>query len=160
MSLSGRARWIILAGIGTCAAGLLLWLSFTKPSLEESTVVLRPAAGVAAPAGRDDVLTILYSGDGGWADLDRQLGEAFAARGIPVLGVNVFRYFWRERSPRVAAAQLDALMTKYLNVWHKQRVWLVGFSFGADVLPTLIGGLDPANRARIAQVVLLAPGRD
>ncbi|MCC7464348.1 MAG: hypothetical protein IT480_18035, partial [Gammaproteobacteria bacterium] len=42
----------------------------------------------------------------------------------------------------------------------KQRVWLVGFSFGADVLPTLIGGLDPANRARIAQVVLLAPGRD
>ena len=149
------------AGIGACTLGLaMIWTPFSKPSLEQSTVVLTPAADVAAPAGDGDVLTILYSGDGGWADLDKQLGNAFVARGIPVLGINAFKYFWRMRSPDVAAAQLDALMTKYLDQWHKRRVWLVGFSFGADVLPTIIDKLSPENRARITQLVLLSPSRD
>src|SRR5690348_1826606 len=147
--------------VGACVLGFaLFWNPFARPSLEKAIVTVQPAPGVQAPAGKDDVLTILYSGDGGWADLDKQLGNAFVARGIPVLGVNAFKYFWRSRDPDVAAAQLDALMTKYLDHWHKRRVWLVGFSFGADVLPTLIDKLSPANRARITQLVLLSPSRD
>ena len=51
-------------------------------------------------------------------------------------------------------------MTKYLGVWGKRRVWLVGFSFGADVLPTIVDKLSPENRARITQMVLLSPSRD
>lgn len=149
-------------GIGACVCilGFVLWNPFARPSLEKSIVTVQPAPGVQAPAGKDDVLTILYSGDGGWADLDKQLGTAFAARGIPVLGVNSFKYFWRARSPDAAAQQLDALITGSLAKWHKQRVWLVGFSFGADVLPTLIDKLSPATRARITQLVLLSPSHD
>lgn len=154
-------KWIMWAGTGACVLGLaLVWNPFARPSLEKSMVVVPAAAGVQAPAGKGDVLTILYSGDGGWADLDKQLGGAFAARGIPVLGISTFKYFWRSRSPDQAAEQLDALMTKQLDRWHKQRVWLVGFSFGADVLPTIIDKLSPANRARITQLVLLSPSRD
>ena len=149
------------AAAGTCVLGLaIFWNPFARPSLEKSTIIVPAASGVQAPAGDGNVLTILYSGDGGWADLDKQLGNAFAARGIPVLGVNSFKYFWRNRSPDEAAAQLDALMTKYAAEWHKPRIWLVGFSFGADVLPTLIDKLSPANRARITQLVLLSPSRD
>ena len=150
----------MLTGLGACVLGLaVFWNPFARPSLEQATVVL-PAAQVTPPAGRDDVLTIIYSGDGGWADLDKQLGGAFAARGLPVLGVNSFKYYWRMRTADESAAQLDALMTKYLAQWHKQRVWLVGFSFGADVLPTVIDKLSPENRARITQLVLLSPSRD
>lgn len=162
MSMSKKGKWLMWTGICACAvvAAALIWNPFARPSLEASTIVLKPKPGVAAPAGRGDVLTILYSGDGGWADLDKQLGTVFAARGIPVLGINTFKYFWRSRSPDVAAAQLDALMTKYLAKWHKRRVWMVGFSFGADALPTLIDKLSPANRARITQLVLLSPSRN
>jgi type IV secretory pathway VirJ component len=160
--MSKRGKRIMWSGVGVCVLGLAMaiWTPFSKPSLEQSTIVLAPAAGVQAPAGKGDVFTILYSGDGGWADLDKQLGNAFAARGIPVLGVNAFKYFWRNRTPEESAAQLDALMTRYADQWHKKRVWLVGFSFGADVLPTLIDKLSPANRARITQLVLLSPSRD
>ena len=147
--------------VSACVLGFaLFWNPFARPSLEQSVVVVAPAPGVQAPIGKDDVLTILYSGDGGWADLDKQLGTAFAARGIPVLGINTFKYFWRSRSPDVAAQQLDALITDSLAKWHKQRVWLVGFSFGADALPTLIDKLGPAARSRITQLVLLSPSRD
>jgi type IV secretory pathway VirJ component len=105
-------------------------------------------------------MAIIYSGDGGWADLDRRLGIALIDRGIPVLGVNTFKYYWRSRTAVESAVELDALMGKYSERWGKPRVWLIGYSFGADVLPTVIGKLSPANRARITQLVLLAPGRD
>ncbi len=151
----------MLSGLSACALGLaIIWNPFSRVSLEKATVALPAAAEVTAPAGRDDVMVIIYSGDGGWADLDKQLGDTYARRGLPVLGVNTFKYFWRMRTADESAAQLDALMTKYLRQWNKQRVWLVGFSFGADVLPTLIDKLSPENRARITQLVLLSPSRD
>lgn len=162
MNIVKKAKWA--AWIGACAIVLggcaMLWNPFGRPSLEQSTIVLTPAPGVAPPAGKDDVLTILYSGDGGWADLDKQLGTVFAARGIPVLGINSFKYFWRDRSPDVAAQQLDTLITTGLAKYHRQRIWLVGFSFGADALPSLIDRLPASTRARITQLVLLSPSRD
>lgn len=151
----------MLAVLGSCALGLaLVWNPWSHVSLEQATVALPARQAVAAPAGDGDVMAIIYSGDGGWADLDRRLGIAFIDRGIPVLGVNTFRYYWRDRTPEESAQQLDALMTKYLGAWGKQRIWLVGFSFGADVLPSLIDRLSPENRARITQLVLLSPSRD
>lgn len=151
----------MLAGFGAVVLGLaVIWNPFTRISLERATVVVPPAAQVAPVSGHDDVLVVVYSGDGGWADLDQQLGGAFAAHGLPVLGVNAFKYYWRLRSGEESAAQLDALLTENLARWHKQRIWLVGYSFGADVLPSIVDRLSPANRARIAQLVLLSPSRD
>ena len=162
MNIVKKAKWAAWIGVcvivlGGCAT---LWNPFGRPSLEHSTIVLTPAPGVTPPAGKGDVLTILYSGDGGWADLDKQLGTVFAERGIPVLGINSFKYFWRDRSPDVAAQQLDALIATSLAKYHKQRIWLVGFSFGADALPSLIDRLPASTRARITQLVLLSPSRD
>lgn len=158
-----RLGWAMGMAVLAAAAAIALaltWGPLAKPDLARASVRVVPAPGVRPPAGLDDVLAIIYSGDGGWADLDRQLGGAFAQRGIPVLGVDTFTYFWRERAPHVAAAQLDALITQYLEQWHKQRVWLLGYSFGADVLPTLVRRISPGNRARIPQLVLLSPGRE
>jgi len=151
----------MLTIIGVLAGGAMLWNPWSRVSLEQATVVLPVSSiSMAAPAGKDDVMAIIYSGDGGWADLDRRLGIAFIDRGIPVLGVNTFKYYWRNRTPDESARELDALMTKYAGVWGRKRIWLVGYSFGADVLPTIIGKLSPANRARITQLVLLSPSRD
>lgn len=156
-----RVRSILPAVAIACLAGtLVLWNPWSRVSLERATVMLPARSGAVAPAGKSDVLAIIYSGDGGWADLDRQLGNAFSARGIPVLGINTFKYYWRSRSADESAAQLDALMTKYVARWGKRRVWLVGFSFGADVLPTIVSRLSPANRARVTQLVLLSASKN
>lgn len=157
-------RWKTLmpaAVVLAVLAVLLVWSPWSRISLEKATVVLPVAShSIAPPPGKSDVMAVIVSGDGGWADLDRRLGIAFIDRGIPVLGVNSFKYYWRERTPVETAQELDALMTKYLDVWGKRRIWLVGFSFGADVLPTIVDKLSPANRARITQMVLLSPSRD
>ncbi len=42
-----------------------------------------------------------------------------------------------------------------MSAWHKQRVLLVGYSFGADVLPFVVNRLPPELQARVASVSLL-----
>lgn len=149
---------VVMLGV---LAVVLAWSPWSRISLAQATIVLPVARhSIAPPPGTGDVMAIIVSGDGGWADVDRRLGIAFIDRGIPVLGINSFKYYWRERNPAQTAHELDTLMTKYLGVWDKRRIWLVGFSFGADVLPTVVGKLSATNRARIAQMVLLSPSRD
>lgn len=148
----------MLAIVSVTLATVLAWHPWTHASMAKATTVLPATA--AAPPGKDDVLAIVFSGDGGWRDLDKQLGGKIAAHGIPVLGVSALEYYWHGGSAERTAADLDALMTDYLARWHKRRVWLIGFSFGADVLPTVIEQLPAVERARVAQLVLLSPTRD
>lgn len=155
-------KFVALGTVAACVvvAAAIIWNPFARPSLEKATVKLQPAPQVQAPAADRDVLVVFYSGDGGWRDLDRQVGQQLVQRGFPVLGVSMLDYYWRHRSPEESAQELDAMITRYLAQWHKQRVWMIGFSFGADVLPTLVDKLSPANRARVSQLVLLSPSRD
>jgi type IV secretory pathway VirJ component len=113
-------------------------------------------AAPGAPSDQD-LLAVILTGDGGWAALDKGVASALAARGIPVVGWNSLRYFWSPRTPEGAARDLDRLLRHYLPASGKRRVLLVGYSFGADVLPFLVNRLPPETRARVAGVGLLGP---
>lgn len=105
-----------------------------------------------------DTLAIVYSGDGGWRDLDKSIAEYLQAHGVPVVGVDSLRYFWTKKPPKDAAADLAGLIETYTGDWKVKRVMLVGYSFGADVLPAMINLLPRADHARIVQISLLGLG--
>jgi len=113
------------------------------------TIVTDPAAP------RTDMMAVLYSGDGGWVGLDRDVAGVLARRGIPVVGMDSLSYFWRQRTPQGAAADLSAIIHDYARQWQRPRILLVGYSFGADVLPSIVGHLPPAQRAQIQRLSLL-----
>lgn len=46
-----------------------------------------------------DTMAIIYSGDGGWRDIDSEVGGYLQGEGVPVVGVDSLRYFWTERLP-------------------------------------------------------------
>ena len=106
-------------------------------------------------AKRSPTLAVVISGDGGWASLDRQIGETFAARGVPVVGLNSLQYFWKARTPDQAAADLARILRHYLQAWNESEVVLVGYSRGADVLPFMVSRLPDDLRKRIRVVALL-----
>lgn len=104
-----------------------------------------------------DVFAIVLSGDGGWASIDRQIGESLVARGIPVVGWNSLQYFWQNRTQQQMSSDMARVIRHYLAVWQKPGVLLIGFSLGADVLPFMVSPLPPEVRKTIFQVDLLGP---
>jgi type IV secretory pathway VirJ component len=103
-------------------------------------------------------MAIIVTGDGGWAELDKSVAAGLADAGIPTVGLSSLRYFWTLRTPEAAAADLGRIITHYGAAWRTDHVILIGYSFGADVLPSLVNRLDPAARAKVARVALLGLG--
>jgi type IV secretory pathway VirJ component len=110
-----------------------------------------------------DVSVLFISGDGGWRDIDQQVGRVLADNGLHVLGVDALRYFWRKRTPESVAADLSALLEKpaagqgatRIPVGH--RLVFIGYSFGANILPLVYAHLPQELRERVVLTVLLSP---
>ncbi|MGO9633521.1 MAG: virulence factor family protein [Steroidobacteraceae bacterium] len=118
-------------------------------------VPAQPGAAAQPGDATADVFAIILSGDGGWAGLDRDVAVALSARGIPVIGLDSLRYFWRARTPDGLAADLDHMIRYYAAHLNKKRVLLIGYSQGADVLPFAVNRLPAATRARVALAALM-----
>jgi type IV secretory pathway VirJ component len=102
-----------------------------------------------------DLFAVLITGDGGWAGIDKAIGAQLAADGVPVVGWSSLRYFWQPRDPEGAAADLGRILAHYRRAWAKSRVLLLGYSFGADVLPFLVNRLAASERSAVSAVALI-----
>jgi type IV secretory pathway VirJ component len=103
-----------------------------------------------------DTLAVMISGDGGWAGIDKELAAALSKQGMPVVGLDSLRYFWKKRTPESTAADVDRLVRYYLNAWKKKSVLLIGYSQGADVMPFVVNRLPIGTRDRIRMVAFLS----
>ncbi|MFV3075314.1 virulence factor family protein [Niveispirillum fermenti] len=144
-------------GTGDGQGGLFRALSerADAPSGTEAELADLPVTELPAAADRN-TLAIVYSGDGGWRDLDKSIAEYLAAHGVPTVGLDMLRYYWTWKSPADSAADLSRLIRHYRAAWGIDRVVLVGYSFGADVMPALYNLLPPEDRTHVAQISLLA----
>lgn len=112
---------------------------------------------VDTPAtGEPSALAVFFSGDGGWRDLDKTIGDQLAADGIHVVGVDSLRYFWSEKRPRQIAEDLQSIVAA-ADPSGQLPVAFLGYSFGADTLPFAFPLLDEALRSRVSLIGLLAP---
>ncbi|WP_445370220.1 virulence factor family protein [Methylomonas sp. HW2-6] len=120
-----------------------------------------PMPVVEVPASKPgDSVTLFYSGDGGWRDLDRTVAGEMAAQNYPVVGVDVLRYFWTHKTPEQAATDLAATMTYYRKHWNVKSFVLAGYSFGADILPPIYNRLQKADQDDVKLLVLLALAKE
>jgi type IV secretory pathway VirJ component len=143
-------------------------------SPEQRLVALLRAALAATPARADSLAdlplvelaaeragpraAIIYSGDGGWRDLDKQIGEVLSRHGTPVVGVDSLRYFWREKTPDQIAGDLSRILRHCRERFGASEFILVGYSFGAGIVPFAVNRLPEADRAAVVQVSLLGLG--
>jgi type IV secretory pathway VirJ component len=77
-----------------------------------------------------------------------------------VVGWSSLRYFWTPRAPEQAARDLARVVDHYSEAWGRPSVVLIGYSFGADVLPFLAARLPEATVAKVRSVVLLGLSRN
>ena len=102
-------------------------------------------------------LLIMLSGDGGWLDFNDQLANHFAKRGFNVIGFNSRTYFWDQKTPEQTAADMTLLISQYVKQYKANRIYLCGYSFGADVLPFIYNRLPRQMKAKVVALELLSP---
>ena len=139
---------------------LLQWLDPRIPNQVASNAADEEIAGLPLTEVRAEhkdptTFAVMLSGDGGWAALDRSVSAELAAHGVGTSGWDSLGYYWTARSPEEAGRDLTRLLRRCPSNLDKGRVVLIGYSFGADVLPFFASRLPPDLRASVALVVLL-----
>ena len=74
---------------------------------------------------------------------------------MSVVGIDSLRYFWRKKSPEQTAHDIDRVIRTYAARWHANSIALIGYSFGADVLPFVYNRLPMRVRERVTLMSLL-----
>lgn len=139
--------WLLL--LLCCAFPLLAAPSSVKTDL--GLVELPVAQASSAP------MVVFMSGDGGWAALDKGLSAELQRHGMPVVGWSSLTYYWKKKTPEQATADLVRILADYQARWGRQRWLLVGFSFGAEIVPFVINRLPQAYRNSLVGAVMLSP---
>jgi type IV secretory pathway VirJ component len=120
-----------------------------RKTLENLPIVELPAQNPSR------LLAVVISGDGGWRDLDKTIAERLRKEGVNVVGLDSLRYFWARKTPERAAADVAAIIEAYSRKWGADDVALIGYSFGADVLPFVYNRLPSLLRDKVKLVSLL-----
>jgi len=162
----------VLAGRGHGMATVAQWMPAVKMAFsgmmqarDDYKKSTAPVSGpkdlplVELPARKPeaDLFAVIVSGDGGWASIDRQIGEALVQDGIPVVGLNSLQYFWKERTQAEMSGDLARILNYYLTGREKSGAILIGYSLGADVLPFMVSPLPESLKAKIIDIALLGP---
>jgi type IV secretory pathway VirJ component len=166
---TGHGKWVV--GTGDGQAEWLAAVESLEGGADESANLAQLDEAVAdlplieLPADKPDTkkpLVVIFSGDGGWANIDKELSTALQARGFSVVGWNSLRYFWTERTPEATAADLARVIKTYLAKWKLKRAYAVGYSRGADILPFALARLpaDPRKALVGAAFLGLSPTAD
>jgi type IV secretory pathway VirJ component len=153
-----RMRWVV-AGMMLLAAGAAgagqIGGDLRDQALTDLPVIEHVKSG-AVP----DLCLLFFSGDGGWADLDRSVVGELVGAHYAVVGVDSLRWFMFGHSPGRSARDLFRLLMFYHRALPASRFVLAGYSRGAETLPFMVRRLPAEARAWIKLLALIAPGRE
>ncbi|HAL52933.1 AcvB/VirJ family lysyl-phosphatidylglycerol hydrolase [Sphingobacterium siyangense] len=102
-------------------------------------------------------LVLYLSGDGGFNSFSNKLCELIAGAGYTVAALDSKNYFWKKKSPKEIAEDISNTLKTLLSSRQNMRLFIVGYSFGADAVPFIVNRLDPVVKKNVKSVVLLEP---
>ena len=140
---------------------LMLFFSITFSQIvigqNTNAVSKLPINIVTAVSDSSKPLVLYITGDGGWNKFSKALSQEFANKGYPVVALNANKYFWDKKTAQQTATDVGLLIKYYLTLWKKKKILLVGYSFGADVLPFVYNNLGTDLQAQVVNISLLSP---
>ena len=125
--------------------------ALSQPAAPAGDALADLPLAVLPAAARHDTMAIVLSGDGGWRDIDRELGEALSQAGVPTVGIDSLRYFWTRKPPETIAADLTRIVDHFTRTWKVQprgpdRLFVRGQRAPCGLQPTGSGRTERASR--------------
>jgi type IV secretory pathway VirJ component len=123
-------------------------------SLSDLPIVERPASGI-----KKEYLALLLTGDGGYGETDRGISNGLAENGIQTVVLNSLHYFWKKRTPQETAKDVERILQYYLATSNNDKIILIGYSFGADVLPFVFNLLPKTLQDKVDLIAYIGLGK-
>ena len=115
---------------------------------------------IVTPAKNDSLpFAIIISGAGGWTSWDQSVATSLAQKGIASVGLDAQKYFWNKKTPEETTLAVSKIIQHYSALWKKQKFMLIGYSFGADVIPFIANRLPSDLKTKIELITLLSPDK-
>ncbi|MEJ1934351.1 AcvB/VirJ family lysyl-phosphatidylglycerol hydrolase [Nostoc sp. NIES-2111] len=124
------------------------------PNLTGVVIERAPDPSEAASADESASRVLLLSGDGGWTDVEESLSAEFVDYGLTVIGVDSRRTFVSDHAREEIAHYLEHLTGS------GQGLIIVGYAFGADLLPIVWPALSRNLRDSTVRVAMISPTHD
>ncbi|MEO7148964.1 MAG: AcvB/VirJ family lysyl-phosphatidylglycerol hydrolase [Rhodanobacteraceae bacterium] len=116
-----------------------------------------PITEIAPQGSPDPRIAIMLTGDGGWAGLDKGVAAVLSQHGVRVVGLSSLQFFWHKRTPADITDAMTRIVAHYAAHYPNARFVLIGYSFGASLVPLVGNRLTDAQRTRIAGGVMISP---
>jgi type IV secretory pathway VirJ component len=129
----------------------------SSPGVNTAAISQLPLYLIKALDNPEKPLCIVISGDGGWTDFDQSIAENLSKNGISCVGLDTQKYFWEAKTPETTALDITKVLEYYLPRLQKTNFILVGYSFGADVIPFIANRLPAELKKKLAMVAMLSP---
>jgi len=101
-------------------------------------------------------LIFYISGDGGFNRFSNELCTSINKQGFDVDALDSKSYFWSKKTPEQTTQDISDLLSKKIAGRPNQQIVLIGYSFGADVLPFVLNRLPKNMSDKIRVSFLLA----
>jgi len=166
----GLPQWMAHGRPGATRASIVAWSGGLLAAVT-CTAAMAATAGLsdregrplpltemkAALPGREPLLALIVTGDGGWAPLDKAVAQQLTEHGVAVVGLSSRAYFKNARDPDRLATDASRVLRHYLDTWQRSGVVLIGYSTGADAMPFVVNRLPPSLCNQVRLVVLIGP---
>jgi len=116
-----------------------------------------PVNEIESPYSSDKPLIISISGDGGWKGFISGLSMDLSKDSLPSVGLDALSYFWQSKTPDQTTKDIVNLVNYYLNKWHRKSFILLGYSFGANIIPFVVNRFPQELKNKMDMMVLLSP---
>jgi type IV secretory pathway VirJ component len=139
-------------------AVLLTLATAVTPLPHDTTTNVRdlPIVELHAAHSDNNTVAIVLSGDGGWADIDQKVGQRLQARGVDVIGLDMRDYLRNgHRTPGGLGFDVSRIARRYMALWQKHDLAIIGYSRGSDLAPFAATKLASDIRPHLTLVAML-----
>lgn len=116
-----------------------------------------PLTEIAPQGANDHRIAIMLTGDGGWAGLDKGVAAVLSQHGVRVIGLSSLEFFWHKKDAAQITDAVSRIVAHYASRYPQARFALVGYSFGASLVPVVANRLPDAQRAKVSGGVMISP---
>jgi type IV secretory pathway VirJ component len=116
-----------------------------------------PLTEIAPQGPSDHRIAIMLTGDGGWAGLDKGVAAVLSQHGVRVIGLSSLEFFWHRKDAAQITDAVSRIVSHYAARYPRARFTLVGYSFGASLIPVVANRLPDAQREKLSGGVMISP---